>query len=214
MKWIASLLPVAVLALPGLASAQIADPAGDWWTAVTSSGNVAYDGAKNGDMDVLNAFGMYDLRTQSFTIVATMNGAIGTTANAHYIWGVNTGAGTAGFASSGLDNVLFNKVFNITPGAGGAATVAGATASYVGSTLTLVVPLSSLASTGFTPSDYTWNLWPRNFTAGLAQPISDFAPDNANLSVATVGAVPEPSSVVLMSLGGLGLLAWRRRKQG
>ncbi len=211
-----SLVSLVSLFLPLLASAQIADPANDWWTAVTASGNVAYDGAHNGDMDVLNAFGLYDASMQSFTIVATMNGAIGTSANAHYIWGVNTGAGTAGFASSGLNGVLFNKVFNITPGAAGTATVAGATASYVGSTLILVVPLASLpgASNGFTPSNYTWNLWPRDFTAGLAQPISDFAPNNSNLGVATVGAVPEPSTIAMMMMGGVGLLAWRRRKAG
>ena len=218
MKWIASLLPVMALALPGLASAQIADPVGDWWTAATASGNKPYDGQKNGDMDVVNAFGLYDTRTMSFTIVATMNGAIGTSANAHYIWGVNTGSGAASFASSGLNGVLFNKTINIIAGAAGAAStnVLGATASYTGSTLTLVVPLSALpaSSAGFTPSTYTWNLWPRDFTAGLAQPISDFAPDNANMGIATVGAVPEPSSVLLMTLGGAGLLAWRRRKTG
>ena len=202
--------------VPMLASAQISDPANDWWTAVTGSGNVAYDGAHNGDMDVLNAFGLYDANMQSFTMVATMNGAIGTSANAHYIWGVNTGSGTAGFGSSGLNGVLFNKVFNITPGAGGTATVAGATASYVGSTLILVVPLASLpaGTNGFTPSNFTWNLWPRDFTAGLVQPISDFAPNNSNMGVATVGAVPEPGSMAMMLMGGVGLLAWRRRKAG
>ena len=216
MKSFASLLPALALALPGLASAQIADPAGDWWTAVTGTGSTAYDGAHNGDMDVINAFGIYDANMQTFTMVATMNGAIGTSANAHYIWGVNTGSGTAGFASSGLSGVLFNKVFNITAGAGGTATVAGGTASYVGSTLILVVPLASLpaATNGFTPSAFTWNLWPRDFTAGLLQPIADFAPNNSNMTIATVGAVPEPASMALMLMGGAGLLAWRRRKAG
>ena len=64
-----------------------------------------------------------------------------------------------------------------------------------GGSFSLDVALSLLQpSTGFAPEDYGFNLWPRS--AGGNPFISDFAPDNANLS-----AAPEPMSWALMLAG-------------
>ena len=74
--------------------------------------------------------------------------------------------------------------------------------------LSLVLPLSLLPSTGFEPGHYSFNIWPRSGTVGGLATISDFAPDNSDLS-----AAPEPASWAMM-LGGFGLVggAMRRRR--
>lgn len=93
----------------------------------------------------------------------------------------------------------------------GAADLGGnpLTATISGDSLSLVVPLALLPSTGFKPNQYAFNIWPRNGgdPANNFQ-ISDFAPDNANLA-----AVPEPATWAVMILGlGLAGGVLRRRR--
>ena len=69
----------------------------------------------------------------------------------------------------------------------------------------------------FDPGTYIFNLWPRTSTpasgttlvAGTAQ-ISEFTLDNRNLSV-TGMTVPEPASLTILGIAGLGMLGLRRR---
>lgn len=195
-------LPLASHALDGITDTQ-----GDFLATFAGS-------SASTDLDVLGASVFYNPGTDLFTLTATMDGNVGNTATGLYVWGVNRGAGTAGFQANGITGVRFDRVVILRPN--GTGTVAGAgnlpagSVSILGNTITATVSGSLLATTGFNKLDYTWNLWPRDgaFTGFAA--ISDFAPNNANF---TATPVPEPSTAVLSVLGLGGLLAWRRRRQ-
>jgi hypothetical protein len=203
----------AALALLGLPLAShalnsINDPKGDFLATFAGS-------SASADLDVLSATVTYNPGTDLFTLSATMDGAIGSTPTGFYVWGVNRGAGTAGFAGIGITGVRFDRVIILRPDGsgsiGGVGALPSGSVTISGHTITGVVSGSLLPSTGFTNKlDYTWNLWPRDGAfAGIAA-ISDFAPNNANF---TATPVPEPGTAVLSAMGLAGLLAWRRRRQ-
>ena len=196
-------LPLASHALDG-----ISDPKGDFLATFAGS-------AASTDLDVLSASVFYNASTDVFTLTATMDGNIGTTATGFYVWGVNRGAGTAGFATSlGLNGVRFDRVILLRPdGTGtvpGVGNLPGGSVTISGKTITGVISGSLLPSTGFTNKlDYTFNLWPRDGAFSGTAAISDFAPNNANF---TATPVPEPSTAALGALGLAALLVWRRRQ--
>ena len=209
MRVLASLSAAALLALPLASHALdgITDRPGDFLATFAGS-------SSSTDLDVLSASVFYNAGADLFTLTATMSGAVGSTATGLYVWGVNRGAGAAGFAANGISGVRFDRVILLRPdGTGtvaGAGALPGGSVTLSGNTITATVSGSLLPSTGFANKlDYTWNLWPRDsaFTGFTA--IADFAPDNANF---TATPVPEPSTAVLSLLGLGGLLAWRRRQ--
>jgi hypothetical protein len=198
------------LALAGLAPAALAAPfidaAGDLINGFTS--------AANADLDIVEVEAFFDTTTSKFIFTSKSAGAIGTTASSSFVWGINRGAGTAGFAANGITNVFFDRVVRIVPG--GTSQIAGGglpainldpgAVTIVGSTIRAEVPASLLPSTGFAFSNYTVNLWPRTSAPGGFAGISDFAPDNANLSLTVI---PAPASLGLLAVAGL--VARRRR---
>jgi hypothetical protein len=201
---------IALLALPLSSHALdgITDRPGDFLATFAGS-------SASTDLDVLSASVFYNAGTDVFTLTATMSGAVGSTATGLYVWGVNRGAGTPGFAANGITGVRFDRVVLLRPdGTGtvaGAGALPGGSVMLSGNTITATVSGSLLPSTGFANKlDYTWNLWPRDSAFAGFTAISDFAPDNANF---TATPVPEPGTAVLSMLGLGGLLAWRRRRQ-
>lgn len=198
--WAALLLCGAFAGAPGGARAGIIDPTGDFLST--------YGGRHNGDLDVVAADVRYD--GTNFYLHAVLNGAVGTSNGAIYVWGFNRGAGTAGFTSIGITGVLFDRVIVLNNN--DTSTTAGVTVTHSGNEIFAVVPVSLpvMASTGFLPENYTWNLWPRDplFASGNAA-ISDFAPDNSN---APVTPTPEPGTLTLAGIGVLGLVGFARRR--
>jgi len=198
-------LAFAAAAAPAHAVA-IADPSGDFIPSFVDS--------HDADLDVIAASAV--LSGANVILSATMDGAIGGTANALYVWGINRGAGVAGFGPI-APGVLFDAVvvLNLSPGGavvslngpGGGALGAGAV-SVSGETIRAVVPLSLLPSTGFATADYLYNIWPRAPGQGVSH-IADFAPDNSSFAA----SAPEPATWALL-IGGLGLTgaALRRRR--
>ena len=209
MRLLFSLSAATLLALPLASHAltSIDDAKGDFLTSFAGS-------SASTDLDVLSATVTYSPGTDLFTLSATMDGVVGSTATGLYVWGVNRGAGTAGFASLGVTGVRFDRVIILRPDGtgviGGVGALPAGSVTLSGKTITATISDSLLPSTGFANKfDYTWNLWPRDGAFAGTAAISDFAPNNANF---TTSPVPEPSTAALSLLGLAGLMAWRRRQ--
>lgn len=211
-----ALCAATLLALGGAVQAAAVDPAGDFLPT--------YSGPHGADLDVLSVSAVYHPHTHSWELDATLAGPVGTTPGGFYVWGVNRGSGSAGFAASlGLTGVLFDTVAVIRPN--GASTIAGnalpaGSVTFSGNTLSIDFDEALLPTLNlFAPAQYTWNLWPRtNVNAPAGPPpvgnsaqIADFAPDNSNFATLVV---PEPASALLLALGfgALATATIRRRR--
>ena len=203
-----ALLPT-MLSSPALA-ATVSDPTGDFLPS--------FVGTASGDLDVTSFSVALNPAATTFTLGAVLAGDINPALAGFYVIGVDTGAGaTRPFASIGEPNVIFDQVIVVQKN--GTATL-GANSlgvSMVGNQFIVTVPTSLLPSTGASVANYGFNIWPRfGATVTGNSQISDFAPNNALLSVnGILPAVPEPSSWLMMLLGfGLvaGAMRFRRRE--
>ena len=205
----------AAVAVAGPAAA-VTDPAGDFLATFT--------GAHSGDLDILATTAAFD--GTNFVLSATVNGAIGASTGALYIWGIDRGAGTErltlGTPSVGA-GIKWDAVAVLFPDGTARAVSFPAmgppaiiplfgAVTVSGDTISGVIPLSGLPSRGFAPEDYTFALWTRLRTNpavdGPNTELADFAPDVSSFKA----AVPEPATWALM-FGGFGLAgaALRRR---
>jgi hypothetical protein len=164
----------------------------------------SFTGPHNGDLDILSA--NVTLNGSDFDFTATLDGTVGTTTGAVYVFGLDRGDGSAKFSNIGESGVIFDSVFVIANTGGGtvkdlinktSTPISDVTIS--GATISGVVPVSDFPTEGFSPNNYTFNLWPE---AGPPNPgnteISDFAPNN---SMSPVSVTPEPASMSLFMFG-------------
>ena len=193
------LAPTIILAAPASA-ASVIDAAGDFLPTYTAGPALA-------DLDVTGFSINYNSMQQFFTLGATFAGDINPQTLGLYVIGVNTGTGVLRpFAALGQPNVIFNQAIVLQKdgtGRVGPDLLDPAGISIAGNILTARIPLSLLPSTGYTPTQYGFNLWPR-VALGNANQITDFAPENANISIS---AVPEPATwgMMLVALGLAGM---------
>jgi hypothetical protein len=196
-----------VAASSSAAMATTTDPLGDFLPT--------YTGPQGGDLDVLSIGVRRSAAT--FTFSSTQAADVGTTAGGFYVWGINRGQGTARFGAL-ASGVLFDAVLLLRPnGTGNFNDLLNAANSFAlpagavtisGATITGVVSIASIPSTGFAAADYKFNLWPRGPGAGNAA-ISDFAPNNSSVA----SFVPEPASWAMLIAGfGLTGAMLRRRR--
>jgi hypothetical protein len=189
-----SLAALALVAGTGTAQAvTVSDATGDFLPG--------FVGTQDADLDVTSFSVAYDNVTSTFLLGAVFAGAIDPAKVGRYIIGVNTGTGViAPFGGIGQGNVRFNQAITVQKngtGTVGATALAAGSILVVGNQFIARVPLALLPSTGFSPTQYGWNIWPRNATAGVAG-ISDFAPENALLAISPV---PEPAAWLTMMVG-------------
>jgi hypothetical protein len=194
-------------------AATVIVPAGDFLPT--------YTGPTGGDLDVLTSDVVYNTINNTFTFSATLNGAIGTTPGAVYVWGLNRGTGTEQFVGGTPSvgaGVAFDAVFIALPDGTGLTNLLdgnpGATLPGVvqvsGNSLVATIDAALFPSTGSAIPFFTYNLWPRSGAdPSMNNQISDFAPDASNLKISMV---PEPMSLGLLGLATLGLLGLRRAR--
>lgn len=184
-----------------------------------------YTGAQSADLDLVSATAIRN--ATGVTLTARVDGTIGTSPGALYVWGVNRGAGTPrlGFGVPPVGaGTLFDAVVVQFPNgtlrvatfpAMGAPTISVfAGALNVGTdSISGFVPFALLASRGFGIEDYTYALWSRNRVNpaldGTNAEIADLLPGRGGFTA----SVPEPLSWAMMiaGFGLVGTVARRRR---
>ncbi len=183
-------------------------------TVVDATGDFlpSFVGTQDADLDVTSFSVTYDTISSTFTLGATFAGAINPANVGRYVIGVNTGtAPVSPFAGIGQPNVRFTQTVTVQKAGTGTVGTTAIAVTVNGNAFTALVPLALLPSTGLTPLQYGWNLWPRNGGNGVAA-ISDFAPENALLAIVPL---PEMGTWLSMIIGfGAvgGAMRSRRRK--
>lgn len=217
MAMAGSAMAAAPTAQAALLPGEIVDPAGDFLPG--------YAGPHGGDLDVLQA--RVTFNSSNIMLTAKMNDAIGHTADALYVWGVNRGAGTEVLTTFPNPNglgVFFDSFIVLGPTGAGqvvAFNAAGDPTVHTfsgedgvitigGDRISAVVPVEWLPSRGFNLADYAYNIWPRFHSLENGNQVSDLAPGASSF----LGApVPEPASWALMIVGfGMAGSFLRRRR--
>lgn len=163
-------------------------------------------GARDADLDVVQADVVIDPEAQTITFSGTVNGNIDRKSQKLYVFGVDRGRGSAGRdlvfqgAAGGEpkigSNVLWDAAAVLT--AGGQALFFDAlnpgfvpqpnvVVTINGNQIAATYPLALFASQGSRFKEYTYNLWPRAAASLANTVVPDFAPDNGNAPVSIAG---------------------------
>jgi hypothetical protein len=200
-----AVLPL-IISSPAVA-ATVSDPTGDFLPS--------FVGTASPDLDVTSFSVSLNPSATTFTLGAVLAGDITAAVPGFYVIGVNTGhGGSAPFGAIGEPNVTFDQVIVVQKNGTATLGANSLVVSMVGNQFILNVPTSLLPTTGASLANYGFNIWPRfGATVTGNSQISDFAPNNALLSVnGIIAAVPEPSSWLTMMLG-FGLLGGMMRRR-
>jgi len=187
---------LSVIAASPANAASVVDAVGDVLPSFVGTGSP--------DLDVTNFAVSLDAGATTFSLGATLAGDINPALAGFYVIGIDTGAGAIRpFGGIGEPNVIFDQVIIVQKN--GTATL-GANSLPVllaGNEFIVTVPVALLPSTGATPINYGFNIWPREgSTVTNNSQITDFAPNNALLTVhGVVTSVPEPATWMSMLLG-------------
>jgi hypothetical protein len=186
---------LALIATSPAVASTVSDPVGDFLPSFT--------GTASPDLDVTSFSVSLNPSATTFALGAVLAGDIDPSLAGFYVIGVNTGSGAIHpFAAIGEPNVTFNQVIVVQKNGTATLGANSLTVLLSGNQFIVDVPVSLLTSTGATPQNYGFNIWPRfgATVTGNGQ-ISDFAPDNALLSANGLLPVPEPASWLMMLLG-------------
>jgi hypothetical protein len=160
-----------------------------------------YTGPQRPALSAIGADGLFSTATATITVTARMAGPVFTGGPNLYVWGWDRGgASTSPAPFPDEPNVKFNAVLVVTADPANGSTLTGIINLLDGSTPQPVTPVltaadtirvsfpaSMLPSTGFTPANYTWNLWPRIGLGGTpAAQIASFIPDNQMATLLTI----------------------------
>ena len=148
-----------------------------------------------------------------------------------YVWGINRGAGTARFDTGTAtptnpligSNVLFDAVLLITPSGSAKINLFNGMAPEIvpssditinGRNINAIISDSLLPSTGFSPNNYGFDLWPRSGAGQNDQIAQFFGTENAidPPDVKPID-VPEPASWAVLATGLALLVAVRRKSR-
>jgi hypothetical protein len=204
-----------VLAAMPATAAPLQDPTGDFLST--------YSGPHAGDLDVTSVDAHRDGQS-SVTLTADLAGALGTTAGAAYVWGINRGAGVEPFPNFDPptgQGVFFDAYVILSADGTGTLTdlLSGQSQALdpssihiEGSRISVDLAKSLMPTMGFEFGDYLYNFWPRFAPGGVVptnnRQISDFAPDDSSFAA----GVPEPASWAMMIAGFGAVGAGMRRR--
>lgn len=165
-----------------------------------------YTGAKDADLDVIQADVVIDPQAQTITFSGTVKGDIDTKSQKLYAFGVDRGRGSVGrdLVFQGPlggepkigSGVRFDAVALLTAGGQalffdalnpGFVPLPAVPVTISGNQITATLPLKLFASQGFKFKEYTYNLWPRSEASLSNTLVPDFAPDNGNAPVSIAG---------------------------